>query len=126
MFLLSFLTFLWITIIPPSSFVCDGNDLTSIIYNNLNGDYKISEDLEDIEDIDEEAFTVINWRGLNIMLPRTFNNGEISFTDRRWWWSYMDKENGLNVTHPRFMHVKQDGQIESFKCEANYIAKDKR
>ena len=123
MILFSLMASFLIATVPPPSFNCEGEYLTSIIYNNLNGDYKV---LEDVEDIDEGAFTVINWRGLKIMLPRTFNYGEISFTDRRWWWSYMDKENRLNVTHPRFMHVKQDGQIESFKCEANYIAKDKR
>ena len=84
--LLSFL----VTITPPSDFTCEGEPLNATIYNNLNGDYQVTNDLENI---DVGAFTLLKWKNLEIMIPRTFNAGEISFSDRRWWWSYRDKDN---------------------------------
>ena len=108
--LLSFL----IVVTPPSTFSCEGESLDAIIYNNLNGDYQITNDLEDI---DVGAFVVLKCRGLNIMIPRTFNAGEISFSDRKWWWSYQDRDHALDVEHPRFRQVLERGEIQDYRCE---------
>ena len=78
MWLISLFLSLFITITPSSTFLCDGDQLTATIRNNLNGDFAITNDLEDI---DEGAFVVLDWRDVSLMLPVTFNVGEISFTE---------------------------------------------
>ncbi len=111
--LISFILSLFVVILPPSKFICESEPLNVTIYNNLNGDYQIAHDLENI---DAGAFALIKWKGLSIMIPRTFNAGEISFSDRKWWWSYQDRENPLDIDHPRFRHLLQRGQIEDYSC----------
>ena len=112
---------LLITITPPSEFMCGGEKLNATIYNNLNGDYQINTDLENI---DYGAFVVLKWKDFSIMIPRTFNAGEISFSDRRWWWSYQDKSNPLDTLHPRLRHMTQKGEIEEYPCEGIDYLKD--
>ncbi len=111
----SLLLSLLITITPSSSFICDGDELTSTIRNNLNGDFSITNDLENI---DQGAFVVLKWRSISLMLPVTFNAGEISFTDKKWWWSYQDKENGLYINNPSFRQRLPNGDIVDYKCES--------
>ena len=88
MILISFLLSLLITLNPSSAFNCDGDILTAVIRNNLNGDFAITDDLENI---DKGAFIVLNWRDINLMLPVSFKVGDISFTDKKWLWSYQDE-----------------------------------
>ena len=78
----------------------------------------------DLENIDEGAFVVLNWRNIKLMLPVSFNVGEISFTDKKWIWSYKDKIEGFRISEPRFAHLLPDGEIQEFSCKAIYI-KDK-
>ena len=106
---------LFITLHPSSDFNCDGDRLTAVIRNNLNGDFALTNDLENI---DKGAFIVINWRDINIMLPVSFKVGDISFTDKKWLWSYQDGENGLRMDNPRFAKVLNNGEIKEFNCKA--------
>ena len=106
---------LFLTYHPSSIFNCDGDVLHATIRNNLNGDFALTEDLQDI---DKGAFVVLDWRDISIMLPVSFNLGEITFTDKKWLWSYQDNKNGLIAETPRFAHSVSNGNIEEFPCEA--------
>jgi len=117
MFLISFFLSLLITLNPSSDFNCDGDRLTAVIRNNLNGDFAITDDLENI---DKGAFIVLNWRDINLMLPVSFKVGDISFTDKKWLWSYQDEKNGLRVDYPRFAQRLPNGEIKEFSCQAIY------
>ena len=108
---------LFITLSPSPDFNCDGERLTAVIRNNLNGDFAITNNLENI---DKGAFVVLNWRDINLMLPVSFKVGDISFTDKKWLWSYQDKKNGLRMDEPRFAQVLPDGEVKDFYCEAIY------
>tara|TARA_B100000965_G_scaffold70029_1_gene55225 strand:- start:259 stop:630 length:372 start_codon:yes stop_codon:yes gene_type:complete len=119
MIFISFFLSLLITIIPSSEFNCDGDRLTAVIRNNLNGDFAITDDLENI---DKGAFIVLNWRDINLMLPVSFKVGDISFTDKKWLWSYQDKKNGLRMDEPRFAQLLPSGEIKEFSCQAIYSA----
>ena len=114
MAILNLLLTIIITISPPSDFVCDGSNLHATIYNNLNGDYKIAADMSKL---DEGAFAVLKWKELNIMIPRTFNSGEISFSDRKWWWSYQDNEHPLDLDHPRLRRRSSNGKVVDYTCK---------
>ena len=106
---------LFITLSPSPDFNCDGERLTAVIRNNLNGDFALTNDLENI---DKGAFIVLNWRDINIMLPVSFKVGEISFTDKKWFWSFQDEENGLRMDNPRFAQLLPNGEIQEFSCES--------
>ena len=115
-FLSCFLSLL-ITLHPSSNFNCDGDKLNAVIRNNLNGDFAITNDLENI---DKGAFIVLNWRDINLMLPVSFKAGDISFTDKKWLWSYQDEKNGLRMDDPRFAQLLPNGEIQEFSCKAIY------
>ena len=114
---ISFFLSLLITLHPSSDFNCNGDKLTAVIRNNLNGDFAITDDLENI---DKGAFIVLNWRETNLMLPVSFKAGDISFTDKKWLWSYQDEKNGLRMDEPRFAKILPNGQIQEFSCQAIY------
>ena len=114
---LSFFLSLLIAINPSPLFNCDGDKLTAVIRNNLNGDFALTDDLENI---DNGAFIVLNWRDINLMLPVSFKVGDISFTDKKWLWSYQDEKNGLRMDEPRFAHLLPNGDIKEFSCQAIY------
>ena len=117
MIFLTFFLSLLITLHPSSNFNCDGDKLNAVIRNNLNGDFTITNDLENI---DKGAFIVLNWRDINLMLPVSFKVGDISFTDKKWLWSYQDKKNGLRMDEPRFAQLLPNGEIQEFSCQAIY------
>ena len=102
------------SITPPSSFRCDGELLTPIIRNNLNGDFAL---VKDLEKVDEGAFAVLQWNGVSLMLPVSFQKGEISFTDKKWLWSYKDNRNGLHEEYPRFSELLPSGRVIEHSCE---------
>ena len=106
---------LFITLNPSPDFNCDGDNLTAVIRNNLNGDFAITNDLENI---DKGAFIVLNWRDKNLMLPVSFKVGTISFTDKKWLWSYQEEKNGLRMDSPRFAQLLPNGEVQEFNCEA--------
>ena len=112
---ISFLLSLFITLNPSPDFNCDGDRLTAVIRNNLNGDFALTNDLENI---DKGAFIVLNWRDLSLMLPISFKAGDITFTDKKWLWSYQDEINGLRMDRPRFAQLLPNGEIQDFTCEA--------
>ena len=106
---------LFISLNPSPNFDCDGDWLTATIRNNLNGDFSLTNDLENI---DKGAFVVLNWRDINLMLPVSFKVGDISFTDKKWLWSYQDEKNGLRMKEPRFAQILPNGEIQEFSCKA--------
>ena len=108
---------LFITLNPSPNFNCDGDRLTAVIRNNLNGDFALTDDLESI---DKGAFVVLNWRESSLMLPVSFKVGDISFTDKKWLWSYQDETNGLRMDNPRFAQLLPNGEIQEFSCQAIY------
>ena len=112
---LSFFLSLFISLNPSPSFNCDGDTLTAVIRNNLNGDFALTNDLENI---DKGAFIVLDWRDIHLMLPVSFKVGDISFTDKKWLWSYLDKNNGLRMDNPRFAQLLPNGDIKEFSCKA--------
>ena len=114
---ISFFISLLITLNPSPDFDCDGDRLTAVIRNNLNGDFELTNDLENI---DKGAFVVLNWRETNLMLPVSFKVGDISFTDKKWFWSYQDEKNGLRMDNPRFAQLLPNGEIQEFSCQAIY------
>ena len=114
MIFISFFLSLLIALNPASDFNCDGDKLTAVIRNNLNGDFAITDDLENI---DKGAFVVLKWRKINLMLPISFKAGEISFTDKKWLWSYQDDREGLRMGNPRFARLLPDGEIKEFSCK---------
>ena len=112
---ISFLLSLFISLNTSPDFNCDGDRLTALIRNNLNGDFALTNDLENI---DKGAFIVLNWRDLNLMLPVSFKVGDISFSDKKWLWSYKDEKNGLRIDNPRFAQLLPNGEIREFSCQA--------
>ena len=118
MIFISFFLSLLITLNPSSNFICDGDVLTAVIRNNLNGDFAITNDLENI---DKGAFIVLHWRDINLMLPVSFKVGDISFTDKKWLWSFQDEKNGLRMDEPRFAQLLPNGEIQEYSCQAIYM-----
>tara|TARA_B100000700_G_scaffold300363_1_gene368415 strand:+ start:2086 stop:2457 length:372 start_codon:yes stop_codon:yes gene_type:complete len=106
---------IFISLNPSPDFNCDGDKLTAVIRNNLNGDFALTTDLENI---DKGAFIVLNWRDINLMLPVSFKVGDISFSDKKWLWSYQDEKNGLRMDNPRFAQLLPNGELQEFSCEA--------
>tara|TARA_B100001250_G_scaffold358776_1_gene335274 strand:- start:254 stop:625 length:372 start_codon:yes stop_codon:yes gene_type:complete len=112
---ISFFLSLFIALNPSQDFNCDGDKLTALIRNNLNGDFAL---ITDLEKIDKGAFIVLNWRDINLMLPVSFKAGDISFTDKKWIWSYQDEKHGLRINNPRFAQLLPNGEIQEFSCQA--------
>ena len=108
-----FILSVFIAITPSSTFDCDGDPLKATIRNNLNGDFALTTDLEKV---DQGAFVVLTWKDITLMLPVSFQKGEISFTDRKWLWSYQDNEKGLHEDNPRFAQLMPRGEIIEHEC----------
>ena len=83
----------------------------------MNGDFAL---VNDLEKIDQGAFIVLEWKDVSLMLPISFQTGEISFTDKKWLWSYQDNESGLRMDNPRFAQRLPSGEIVEHDCEAIY------
>ena len=112
--ILAFSLILFFVVNPPHAFDCDGKILNATIRNNLNGDFAL---VDDLEEIDEGAFVVLDWEKVSLMLPVSFQKGEISFTDKKWLWSYQDNENGLHEETPRLAQRLPSGEIVEHKCK---------
>ena len=117
--MISFLIALFISLQPPSIFDCDGHTLNATIRNNLNGDFTV---VNDLEIIDKGAFVTLAWDEINLMLPVSFKVGEISFTDKKWLWSYKDVDNGLRMDKPRLAQVLPSGQILEHQCHSAKVS----
>ena len=110
----AFILSLFVLITPSSTYDCDGQSLKAIIRNNLNGDFSI---VRDLDRIDQGAFVVLEWKEISLMLPVSFQSGEISFTDRKWLWSYQDNEQGLHEDTPRLAQRLPSGEIIDYQCK---------
>tara|TARA_B100000214_G_scaffold374957_1_gene359378 strand:- start:1977 stop:2348 length:372 start_codon:yes stop_codon:yes gene_type:complete len=113
----SILLSLFISLNPSPEFNCDGDLLNAVIRNNLNGDFELTNDLENI---DKGAFIVLDWRDIHLMLPVSFKVGSISFTDKKWLWSYQEDKDELRMDNPRFAKILPNGKIQEFSCRAIY------
>ena len=109
-----FLLSLFLIIKPSSSFDCDGQLLKATIRNNLNGDFSL---VTDLEKLDPGGFVVLDWKNISLMLPLSFQKGEISFTDGKWIWSYQDNEQGLHEDRPRLAQRFSSGEIVEHECK---------
>ena len=107
-----------ITITPSSDFLCDGELLSATIRNNLNGDFSI---VTNLEEVDQGAFVVLEWKNISLMLPVSFQVGEISFTDKKWLWSYQDNDKGLHEMTPRLAQRLPSGDIIEYDCNVPAI-----
>ena len=112
--LFSLLLSLFIVIKPSSTFDCDGELLKATIRNNLNGDFSL---VTDLEEVDQGAFVVLDWKNIRLMLPVSFQKGEFSFTDRKWLWSYQDNVKGLHEGNPRLAQRISSGEIIEHECK---------
>ena len=90
-----------------SLFICDGEPLEATIYNNQNGDFVV---VKPKDMIDAGGFIVLNWRDSSLMLPRTFNAYETSFSDGKWWWGYK------NSDLPSLRYKKGIAKVQEFTC----------
>ena len=117
MHLLSLLASFLLSFQVYSSYICDGDLLQAKIRNNQNGDYIVTSDLETL---DKGSFVTLDWQNKHLMLPITFNVGEISFSDKKWLWSYQDTKKGLISDTPRFSERKKNGFIAEHICEIDY------
>ena len=106
--LIAILLSIFLSTTPTSSFLCDSNILNIKIINNQNGDFSI---VNDLEKIDSGAFAVLEWKK-NLMLPRTFLKGEISFSDNKWKWIYIEPDKAILIER------KNSGKTIEYKCDA--------
>ena len=111
--MLSFILGLLLAVTPPAHFECDGDYLKATIRNNLNGDFSL---VNDLEAIDKGAFIVLDWKEISLMLPVSFQSGQISFTDKKWLWSYKDNKRGLHLDAPRLSQIMPNGQVLDYDC----------
>ena len=105
--ILSLIMSLIIAITPSSTFICGDQPLEVKIINNENGDFKM---INEPSKIDAGAFVVLDWK-VNLMLPRTFINNEISFSDNKWKWMYQKDNN------PVLIEKKRAGNLIKYECE---------
>ncbi len=113
MVIFSYIISFFLVIKPSPFYQCDGDLLSATIRNNLNGDFALTNDLDEI---DEGAFVILNWKDISLMLPVSFQVGEISFTDKKWLWSYKDPTNGLHKDNPRFSQRLPSGKLIEHEC----------
>ena len=70
-------------------YLCDGDALEATLHNG-------AVDASGIPNSEggtvPGAFIVLQWRGVNLQLPRTNNAGIPSYTDGRWWWQALDPD----------------------------------
>ncbi len=68
----------------------------------MNGDFSV---VKDLDRIDSGAFVPLNWKDQTLMLPVSFQEGVIGFSDGKWFLSYKDIDNGFYIDKPRFFIV---------------------
>jgi hypothetical protein len=94
---------------PPLSYRCDGDPLLAQLGNGPLDDLSIPD--PSTGPVPVGGFVLLQWRGLNLQLPRTNNAGAASFTDGRWWWSLEDP------ARPRLRERLGVGSVRDFRCE---------
>ncbi|MEB3322970.1 MAG: hypothetical protein VKI81_09125 [Synechococcaceae cyanobacterium] len=92
----------------PRTYRCDGESLIATLHHGAVDDPSIPNASRGTL---PGAFVQLQWRDVNLQLPRTNNAGAPSFTDGKWWWSLEDGE------HPRFRLRRGLGDGQDFACE---------
>lgn len=93
---------------PLSRYVCDGDPLLA---RADDGPVDATGIPNMVAGTPPGAFVVLQWRELNLQLPRTNNAGAPSYTDGRWWWSLEDAE------RPRLRQRLAFGQVQDYACQ---------
>ena len=86
-------------------YLCDGDALEATLHN---GAVDASEIPNSEGGTVPGAFIVLQWRGVNLQLPRTNNAGIPSYTDGRWWWQAVDPD------RPDFREHR--GSFKTYAC----------
>ena len=86
-------------------YLCDGDALVATLHN---GAVDASEIPNSEGGTVPGAFIVLQWRGVNLQLPRTNNAGIPSYTDGRWWWQAVDPD------RPDFREHR--GSFKTYAC----------
>ena len=89
------------------SYLCDGDALEATLHN---GAVDASEIPNSEGGTVPGAFIVLQWRGVNLQLPRTNNAGIPSYTDGRWWWQALDPD------RPDFREHR--GSFKTYACSS--------
>jgi hypothetical protein len=89
----------------PERYLCDGDPLVALFHNGAVDAREIPN--SDVGTV-PGAFIVLQWRGLNLQLPRTNNAGIPSYTDGRWWWQAVDPD------RPNFREHR--GTYKTYAC----------
>ena len=98
-----------------TSFICDQLDLNLTIRNNINGDYSL---LKEINEIRPGAFININWKEKNLMLPYSPRVKFISFSDNKWDWRYSINDNEkVDESNPVLYELLPNGKYLEHKCQ---------
>jgi hypothetical protein len=90
----------------PEHFLCDADPLVASVHL---GAVDAAEIPNTASGTVPGAFIVLQWRGVNLQLPRTNNAGTPSYSDGRWWWQALDPD------HPEF--AQRRGDWENYSCE---------
>ena len=81
-----------------------------MIRNNFNGDFSI---VEKISQLKPGAFININWNKKKLMLPYSLRKDYISFTDKKWDWSYQFNNDGSpNINNPSLSELLLLGKLK--------------
>ena len=113
MLLINIVLSIFISLVPPSKFLCDGSELHATIYNGLHNKKEIVKSLENLE---EDSFVFLEWRDYEIEIP-IVKYGDITFANRFWRWSYENSE-GLTLNQPSLSRQYPTGRIINYVCKA--------
>ena len=84
--------------------------------NNINGDFS---KVEKISELKPGAFININWNKKKLMLPYSLRKGYISFTDKKWEWSYqLNKDGSPDINNPSLYELLPSGKIKAHFCQS--------
>ena len=93
---------------------CDGKRAEIIIRNNINGDF---DKIEYLADLKPGAFINIVWNKVQLMLPYSPRKDLISFSDKKWEWSYLYNDEGyIDQIEPELNQLLPSGAYKSYKC----------
>ena len=98
-----------------TNFICDQENLSLNIRNNINGDFSL---VKDIKELRPGAFININWQDKRLMLPYYPRAKFISFADKKWDWRYSINEDGkVNDINPVLYELLPLGKYIEHKCQ---------
>ena len=105
-----------ILLVFNTSYLCDNSRLDFVMRNNINGDFSI---IKQISELKPGAFININWNKKNLMLPYSLRKDYISFTDKKWEWSYqLNKDGSPDINNPSLYELLPSGEIKAHFCQS--------